>query len=78
MPMNGPDLATALKPVIEAQLTLLLDPEIVDPVRLAAFATAMANAIGLTTVTYIQANALVSGSVTSGLGAGGSITGTVT
>jgi hypothetical protein len=37
----------------------------------------MAEAIATAVVEYIQANALVTGTVTSGVGAGGAVTGTV-
>ena len=76
--MNGAALAAALKPVIvsnvKANYTVRAT---IGDAELDKFAQALSQALGTTIVSYIQSNALVSGTVTSGSGSGGSITGTV-
>lgn len=78
MPLNGAALSSALQPVIEAQIranyTIVAG---FGDAEVAKFAKALADALGPTLVTYITANALVTGTVTSGAGSGGNVTGTV-
>lgn len=79
MPMSGAALAAALKPVIETEIrTNFTITAGFGDAELTKFAQAIADAVGETVVTYIQANAAVSGTVTSGAGSGGSVVGTVT
>lgn len=78
MPMTGAGMKAVLKPAIKTQLESQY--QIVAGFgagELEKFAEALATAIGNQVVSYIQANALVSGTVTSGNGAGGAVTGTV-
>lgn len=67
MPLSSSVLSTELQTEIAAVLN------IVDPAQLKKVCDAIAAAV----VTHIQNNALVSGTVTSGAGAGGTVTGTV-
>lgn len=68
MPMSQPVLSATIKSELEA----VYGPAD-DDTRLQNFCDALAQAI----YDHITANALVSGSVTSGVGAGGSVTGTI-
>lgn len=63
--------ASVLKGLIKTQLAGLFT--ITDDATLDKFAQAVANAV----VTHIQAQALVTGTVTSGAGSGGAVTGVV-
>lgn len=68
MPMVGDGMGAAIKSAIEGKKGAPTDDgELTD----------MANAIGEAVVAYIVANALVTGSVTSGSGSGGTVTGTL-
>lgn len=75
MAMNSGTLTTALKATIKAEVQSLYSIE--DTAKLDDFAQALAAAIAQEVVSHIQSNASVSGVVTSGAGAGGTVTGTV-
>jgi hypothetical protein len=68
VPLSQASLATKIQAEIIAQFGAPAD---------AATLQKFANAIAKAVVDEIQANALVSGTVTSGAGAGGAVTGTV-
>jgi hypothetical protein len=68
MPMTDSGLSAAIKSAIEG-----LSGAPSDPAELQKFCDALGQAI----VEYLKANALVSGTVTSGAGAGGSVTGSL-
>ena len=68
MAMSDAGLATAIQNAIVAASVSAASPS-----ELSAFCTAVGTAI----VEYLKANAVVAGTVTSGTGAGGSVTGTI-
>lgn len=69
MPLAAP----ALKTLMKTKLDAAYGPP-ADPAEQTKFLTALSEAI----VEYLVANTLVTGAVTSGLGAGGTVTGTIT
>lgn len=69
MPLSAATLSAAIKTEIEN----IAGIDIIDEAELERFTDALATAI----VDHITANALVTGTVTSGAGAGGAVTGTV-
>jgi hypothetical protein len=80
MPMNGAQLATELKPEIEAKIKLVFDIIAgLGDAELAKFAQALADAIGPKIVTHIQNNAVVTSTVVvasvTGVQAGGGVSG---
>ena len=78
MALNAGTLEAALQPEIKTQMAALFTISgTFGADALDKFATAMATAIANKVVDHIKTNAVVSGSVTSGSGAGGAITGTV-
>lgn len=68
MPLTQASLATKIQAEIIAQFGAPAD---------AAILQKFANAIAKAVIDEIQANAVVTGTVTSGAGAGGAVTGTV-
>lgn len=75
MALNATTLATNLKSEISSQLQGVFT--ITDTSVLDKFAQALSTAIANKVVAHIQSAALVTGTVTSGPGSGGAVTGTV-
>jgi len=75
MPLQPSVLDAALAPAIKANIQSFFD--IQDQSILTQFCNAVSGAIATQVILHIQQNALVTGVVTSGAGAGGTVTGSV-